>query len=180
MAQEARRAAGKLGHRQVRARGETFYEQDRIVITRNHYGFQVRNGDLGTVHRLDLARGRMTVRLDGGRDVVLPLAGFEHFELGYAVTTHKAQGATVRCAYVLCGNEAMTDRELTYVQASRAKQDTQFFAPRVLVWDRDARRMVDATAEELTREMSHTRLKDLAHDVRVDAANAGPALIPVR
>lgn len=165
LAQAARRSAGKLGHRQLRVEGQTLFERDRVLFTRNSYGLDVRNGDLGTIREIDLRGQRLTVRLDSGRDVTFSLQEYADLLLGYAATTHKAQGATVSRAYVLAGNAAMTDRELTYVQASRARENTQFFTHRVREWDAAERRMTDVTLDELGRQMSRSRVKDLAHDV---------------
>lgn len=179
LAQAARRAAGKLGHRQLAVAGETLHERDRVLFTRNNYQLNVRNGDLGTIRRVDPAGRRLEVRLDDGRDVTIPLDQYEHLGLGYAATTHKSQGATVRNAYVLAGNSAMTDRELTYVQASRARETTRFFTHRRLEWDPEQRRMADVTFDELAREMGQSRQKDLAMDVLAPARDRGPELIPV-
>ena len=80
---------------------------------------------------------------------------FPHVELGYAVTTHKAQGMTAKDAYVLAGG-AMQDRELTYVQASRGKGVTRFYLTEA-----------DTGPElrDISRQMSKSNRKELALSV---------------
>lgn len=179
MAQAARRAAGKLGPRIVHLGGETLQERDRILFTRNDRGLGVQNGDLGTVVRLDLTARRMRVRLDDGRETEIPYERFPEMTLGYAVTTHKAQGASVDHAYVLCGG-SMADREMSYVQASRARKETRFFTERQLVWDPQTEQRVDRTLPELARQMSQSRQKDLAHDVLTRSPRQEPVREPLR
>jgi ATP-dependent exoDNAse (exonuclease V) alpha subunit len=124
----------------------------------------VSNGDLGTVKRIELISQRMIVRLDDGREATLPYREFDAISLGYAITTHKGQGATVKNAFVLCGG-AMANREISYVQASRAKKETHFFTERIEVWDAQAEAKVERTFEELARRMSVSGQKDMALDV---------------
>lgn len=184
LAQAARRSEGRLGLRSIRIDGETVHERDRVLITANHTRLGVRNGDLGTVERVDLAARRMRLRLDSGTEVSLPCDTFRDLALGYCITVHKSQGATVQNAYVLCGG-SMADRELSYVQASRARRDTRFFTERLMVWDPETSRRRDATFEELARQMSRSRQKDLAHSVlrttaprhEAEVAEAVPTLV---
>jgi ATP-dependent exoDNAse (exonuclease V) alpha subunit len=78
---------------------------------------------------------------------------------GYAVTVHKGQGQTVATAFVLAGGP-MTDRELSYVQASRAREQTRIYC--------DA----DSAGEDLTqlaRQMETSRAKDLAIEHTMEA-----------
>ena len=123
MAQAARRESGELGFRFVRVNGEVIHEKDRILITKNDRALGVSNGDLGTVKRIELISQRMIVGLDGGREASVPYRDFQSMNLGYAITTHKGQGATVKNSFVLCGG-TMADREMSYVQASRARKET--------------------------------------------------------
>ena len=162
--QAARDRARKLGFRSVRINGETIREKDRVLITKTDPALNVDNGDLGTVKRLELVTGRMVLKMDDGREVSLPYRHFKDIELGYAITTHKGQGTTVKNSFVLCSS-VMDDREMTYVQASRAKQGTHFFTERVLVWNSQDGRKEDQTLSELSLRMSLSRQKDLAHDV---------------
>lgn len=94
------------------------------------------------------------MRLDSGKRVSFdPLS--LGVALGYATTTHKAQGATATRAYVLTGGP-MQDREISYVQGSRARDRTTFFVTRSDVGD---------TIANLAREMARSRQKDMAHAI---------------
>ena len=138
----------------VFASGEVFYQGDRILLTRNSRPLSVRNGDLGTIVGLDEKRNILSVRLASKNIVHIPVEHYEHVRLGYAVTTHKGQGATVDHAFVLLGG-SMQDREISYVQGSRARLETFLYADEF------------ECGEELTqlaRQMSTSRAKDLAHD----------------
>ena len=148
----------------MRVNGEVIHEKDRILITKNDRGLEVNNGDLGTVKRIELISQRMIVRLDDGREVSLPYRDFQSMNLGYAITTHKGQGVTVNNSFVLCGG-TMADREMSYVQASRARKETHFFTEKITVWDTQLEAKVEKTFEELSRRMSVSRQKDMLHDV---------------
>jgi len=177
-AQAARERDGKLGLRSIRLGGERICEKDRVLITQNNRQLGVSNGDLGTVKRLELITGKMVIRLDRGGEVSLPYRHFQNVELGYAVTTHKGQGVTVKNSFVLCGG-AMTDREMSYVQASRARRDTHFFTEEIRVWNPDTARREEQTLEELARRMSQSRAKDLAHSVTPAPAAPVPERRPL-
>ena len=71
------------------------------------------------------------MRLDGGQLLTVALATYDRndIRLGYCVTTHKAQGATVENAYVF-SHGAMIDAQLAYVQASRARDKTRIYTTR--------------------------------------------------
>ncbi|RLS33710.1 MAG: hypothetical protein DWH80_00030, partial [Planctomycetota bacterium] len=82
------------------------------------------NGDLGTVSSIEGQTLRVT--LDTGGTIALNADGYEHLRLGYALTTHKAQGMTTENTFILTGG-SMTDREMSYVQASRARGTTRWY-----------------------------------------------------
>jgi conjugative relaxase-like TrwC/TraI family protein len=125
-AQTKRHAAGVLGKSKAKTPdGLSVYEKDRVLFTKNNRFFGVDNGTFGTIQKI---KNRLvSFQLDDGRNVIIPEKKLEHLSLGYASTTHKAQGATVPRALVMVG-EKMQDRELTYVQASRAAKETKFFS----------------------------------------------------
>ena len=87
---------------------------DRVVCTRNSTPYGVKNGQLGTVEGIESRRDGTTLRVrldEGGRVATLPTARYPHLDHGYALTTHKAQGATVDRAFVLAGGN-LANREL--------------------------------------------------------------------
>ncbi len=78
-----------------------------------------------------------------------------HLRLGYAMTTHKAQGMTAEKSFILV-SDPMIDREMTYVQASRARGETRWY--------------ICDELSEITRDMARSKEKHMALSL------AGPAL----
>jgi conjugative relaxase-like TrwC/TraI family protein len=131
--------------------GGSFFASDRVLFTRNDPKLGVFNGDLGTISAADA--DTVEVLLDQGRTVVVDLKKYEALRLGYAVTTHKAQGLTTDATLILTG--PMQDRELSYVQVSRARHRTEIFGPA-------------ESEERLATRMSRSRRKTLACDLAPD------------
>ncbi len=82
-----------------------FAPGDRIVLLENDRDLGVKNGMLGTVEAVE--PNALHLRLDGSsgeqnnaRRLALPVKDYQSFDHGYATTIHKAQGATVDCAFV--------------------------------------------------------------------------------
>ncbi len=155
-AQSQRRESGKLGVLSVKCNGQTIYAGDRILVTENSLRHRVRNGDLGTVLLVEPVTKNLVVHLDAGGLVALPLHVFPNVELGYAVTTHKAQGITVDQSYVLLGGP-MQDREMSYVQVSRAAAETRLFTDKIEAGENLA---------DLVRQMSTSRQKIMAQEIQ--------------
>ena len=155
LVQEQRLQAKELGQLSTLIDNERIHLGDRVMFTKNRRALGVENGAKGTVCGLSGDGERMSVRLDNGEKVTLWTPGFVDLTLGYAATTHKAQGATTARTYVL-GGGPMQARELSYVQASRAKVETRFFATAAETGDDIA---------NLAREMERSRQKEMAHAV---------------
>ena len=108
----------------VAGQGDTIVtrENNRRLSTRTGW---VKNGDTGTV--IDSHEdGSLTVQRPGSRRrrgrVILPADYVaEHVELGYAITAHRAQGATVDTAHLVVHSSSMT-REAFYVAMTRGRQ----------------------------------------------------------
>ncbi|WP_336854466.1 MobF family relaxase [Sinomonas albida] len=101
---------------------------DTVITRRNDRrlragGGWVRNGDRWAVTGVH-DDGSLTLRRPGGRwgaTVVLPAAyAAEHLELGYAVTSYRAQGITTDTAHVLV--DASMTRENLYVALTRGRE----------------------------------------------------------
>ena len=132
-----------------------FFVGDRVRMTENSRPIGVENGDLGTISRKGAVRNTITVVMDDGRTVVIPLSSYPHIRLGYAVTTHSGQGTTVENAYALVGG-FMQHRQLSYTQASRAKGRTRYYTD-----EHEA----GAKLANLARQMRESREKSLAIDL---------------
>ncbi len=100
-------------------------EGDWVLARRNDRRIGVHNGDLGVVAHID--DGAVTVALDRGPTVTIPVDYIErgHLDHGYALTVHKAQGATCDRTFVL-GDESL-HQELGYTAMSRGRQRNQLY-----------------------------------------------------
>jgi Ti-type conjugative transfer relaxase TraA len=156
-AQEERKLEGLLGDKSTAVNGEQFFENDRVMFTKRSPFYRVENGDAGTIERIDEKEALMTIRIDGAdsRKIKIPYKDFENIKLGYAATTHKFQGATGERCFVLAGGD-MQDRELSYVQASRARGETRIYTERGEVSESTA---------ALARQMNKSRQKGMAIEV---------------
>lgn len=153
LAQEFRGARNELGEQSLKVGRERIYERDRVVFTKNRR--EVKNGEFGVVLSIDSVRGKMEVELDSGAVIGVSNWGLEGVRLGYASTTHKAQGATVDRAFVLFDNE-MQDLHLSYVQASRARGETRFYVDREVAGEALA---------NISRKVEVQRAKTLVHSL---------------
>ena len=107
----------------VAGEGDTIVTRDnnRRLTTGKRW---VKNGDTWTVIESH-EDGSLTVQRPGARGrrgrVILPAAYVaEHVELGYAITAHRAQGATVDTAHLVVHSSSMT-RETFYVAMTRGR-----------------------------------------------------------
>ena len=148
-------------------RGRIFYVKDRVIFTENEYRtLNIRNGEQGTIHIIEhgpgeLVGGRATliVRMDAKdpqgneRYVRVPLARFDAIDLGYAMTTHKAQGTTVNSALVLL-DARHTSSEHVYVQLSRHTQECELFTDSVTAGE-DCHELALAAQKSVRKQLVH-------------------------
>lgn len=160
MAQKARKRAGWLGRVGIKIKGERIHRGDRVMFEQNSRTLNVENGVLGIVTKI--SKEFLHARLDSGPEVIIPLRHYEDVRLGYAVTAHKAQGITTRNSFVLI-DPNMQNWELTYVEASRARDLTHFYVDRAtagpelkdlasLMKRSDQKEMASTLREERLRE----------------------------
>ena len=119
--QEVMRRRGQLGDYAVEVDGQSIHLGDRVMMTRNHRLLGVENGSTGEV--TGATGTTLWVRLDTGFEVEVETQSFPHITLSYAQTVHKSQGTTCDHACYFVSSMA-TDRELSYVAASRARETT--------------------------------------------------------
>ncbi len=125
---------------------------ERILFTKNSPSLGVWNGQVGEV--TSIAPGQVTVQIDSKRRIIFNPATYPHIQLGYALTTHKAQALTVERAQIYADASA-ENREAAYVQASRTRGLTHFH---VVAENRD--QLVAAMERSRPKVMATTLLPD--------------------
>ena len=165
-AQQIRQQAGQLGSEPIRMGNREFYPGDRVIFRRNDRKIGVKNGTFGTV--VGQRHGSTVIQLDASEKSIFVPSSYHQIHLGYAVTTHKAQGATVNRAFVLF-SDAMQSRELTYVQVSRAREFTKLFLSREQAGDLE---LTDAV-RAMERSQSKLNASDLEMPVNSDQEHTG-------
>ncbi len=160
-------AAGQLGKEEVIAGDRAFSAGDRIVCERNDRKTDLVNGARGQVTAVDPERSTLTLRLDDGREVQ-PSDDYlngGHLAHGYALTAHKAQGATVDRAFVLGSDELY--REWGYTALSSHRDEARFY----LVSPGSTERNLpnpepgpDVITERLVSMLGDSRIQRLATD----------------
>lgn len=129
---------------------------ERIVFSRNSRGLGVRNGQTGTLTQWEVGRHgqiNVTIQSDAGQRVQFDLDDYRHFDHGYALSVHKAQGQTLDNVLVLI-SESMTDRQWSYVAASRHRKELRMFVPSEL-------------SNELPQKLTRSRQKEVALDYSI-------------
>jgi exodeoxyribonuclease V alpha subunit len=96
---------------------------DRIMVTRNDYDADIRNGDLGEItHVYDAPKeGAYGVMNIDGKPVEITNETITSIELGYAISIHKSQGSQWPKCILLLPEYAsrMTDQSLIYTAVTR-------------------------------------------------------------
>jgi len=106
-----------------RQENQGFAKGDRILFRKNDPDLGVMNGTFGTIKAA--GKERFHVQLDNGKDVIFSPQDYNHIQLGYACTVHKAQGVTVDEAHVLA--TPRFDRHTSYMALSRHKQNVKLY-----------------------------------------------------
>ncbi|MEW5755994.1 MAG: exodeoxyribonuclease V subunit alpha [Pseudomonadota bacterium] len=113
---------------------ERWYAGRPIMITRNHYGLKLFNGDIGMIWP-DAEQGGILraffILPDGTVRKVLPNRLPEH-ETAYAMTVHKSQGSEFDEVVLILPDEPapVVSRELIYTAITRAKRRTAIWGTR--------------------------------------------------
>ena len=125
-----------------RLSGVTVYEPaerefstgDRIQFTAPQKQLGVANRELGNIEKI-ASDGGISLSLEDGRKIRFNAALHPHFDHGYAVTSHSAQGLTAD--RVLINGDTTTRPELlnarfAYVSVSRARLDAEIYTDDVV------------------------------------------------
>lgn len=125
-------ATGRLGPDAITAgqgeRSREYRAGDRVLVTANDHRLGLLNGTRGTVTAVDRVRSTLTLAVEDTQQVTVPADwAARHLDHGYAMTGHKAQGATVEVA-LLYGTGALT-REAGYVALPRGRTANHRYVP---------------------------------------------------
>jgi len=75
--------------------------------------------------------GRMSLKMDGGREVEIDSLKYPHLDHGYAVTSHSSQGQTADRVLIHVDTELgakdLLNNRMAYVAVSRGAYDAQIF-----------------------------------------------------
>src|SRR5579875_3236041 len=134
-AQYLRAERGELGAEELPLPGVAYGLRagDRVAFTAQHYPEgerRVENGTRALVVDVDPDNGRARLVTEGaGRELVVEGDDLGPLRLAYAQHLHRQQGATVERSVVVTGGW-QTSREGAYVEASRARQGTDWHVSR--------------------------------------------------
>jgi ATP-dependent exoDNAse (exonuclease V) alpha subunit len=113
-----------------REQERAFSVGDRVQLTAPSPDLKLANRELGTVEAIG-QDGRMSLKMDGGREVELDSAKNPHLDHGYAVTSHSSQGQTADRVLIHADTELgakdLLNNRMAYVAVSRGAYDAQIF-----------------------------------------------------
>jgi len=119
---------------------------DRLGFTAPSKKLGVANRDLGTVQRIEES-GQLSLKMDNGKSVNFDANKMQHFDHGYAVTSHSSQGLTAERVMVNIDSHIHPDlisKRFAYVAVSRASHDAQVFTD-------NASLLVSALSKDITK-----------------------------
>ena len=119
--------AGVIGDDEVTLAGRGFGTGDLVLALRNDRHLDVLNGTRAVIERIDIDHQTIHCRADDHRALTLPFAyaADGHLAHAYAMTVHKAQGATFDRCFVLAGDQLI--KESAYTALSRARNGTDVY-----------------------------------------------------
>jgi ATP-dependent exoDNAse (exonuclease V) alpha subunit len=168
-ARDHRFANGELGEELIMG-GRSFAVGDEVLATRNDYRLGLLNGTRATVSAIDWECCVPVLETTDGQQVVPSSAYLAegHLQHGYAMTVHKAQGATVAQSFVL-GDDALY-REAGYAALSRGREANTLYVVGRLDRRAEVRHASEVDADpfdEALTSLKRSEAKTLARDERV-------------
>jgi ATP-dependent exoDNAse (exonuclease V) alpha subunit len=123
---DPRRLTGVSVYREI---DHEFSVGDRIQFTAPDKSLGVANRDLAAVEAIH-PDGRLSARLDNNRQIEFDASEHRHFDHGYAVTSHSAQGLTAERVLVHADTSVhpeLLNSRFGYVSISRASHSATLF-----------------------------------------------------
>jgi conjugative relaxase-like TrwC/TraI family protein len=123
---DPRRLTGVSVYREI---DREFSAGDRIQFTAPDKALGVANRDLAVIDSI-APDGRVSARLESGREINFDPAEHRHFDHGYAVTSHSSQGLTAERVFIHADTSVHPDllsSRFGYVAVSRASHEATIF-----------------------------------------------------
>ena len=159
---DPRRLTGVSVYRENEQR---FAVGDRLQFVAPDKNIGVANRELGTIENIS-PRGDLTIRLEKGRRVELDPSENRHFDHGYAVTSHSAQGLTADRVLINADAKAHPDlvnSRFAYVAVSRAQSDARIYTDdRAAMEARLGTEISKSSALAPSVSLEHGAVRDLA------------------
>jgi conjugative relaxase-like TrwC/TraI family protein len=127
---------------------------ERIQFTAPDKSLGIANRDMAAIEAIDPV-GRLSVRLDNGRQIEFNPNEHRHLDHGYAVTSHSSQGLTAERVLVHADTSVHPDllnSRFGYVSISRASYDAK-------IYTNDATNL----GQKLSGEVSKTSAVEISH-----------------
>ena len=132
---------------------------DRIICLKNDKRIGVRNGSRGKIIDIDDS-GKITMRTDSGNIISFHSDSYNCFDLGYAMTLNKLQGATVEKIICNADSNSHFDRNKFYVAVSRAKLDAVIFTDDKEKLQKDARNWCHKVTSDDFLHVLHSQIEN--------------------
>jgi len=159
LAREKIKAQGKLTQEysiQTHLGERLFAIGERVLFLENNWRYQVKNGQRGTIQHITINHQhevtQIDVQLDNNKIVSFNPAQYNHLTHGYASTVHRAQGVTVKNAFVLASG--FWNKNLSYVAMTRHELLAQLYGDKEHY----------STIKQLKKSLSMGTLKDSVLD----------------
>jgi ATP-dependent exoDNAse (exonuclease V) alpha subunit len=123
---DPRRLSGVSVYRELE---RDFSVGDRVQFTAPDKALEVANRDLAVIQSI-APDGRIAAQLDGGQQIKFNAMEHRHFDHGYAVTSHSAQGLTAERVLINADTGVhpdLLDSRFGYVAISRASHEVNIF-----------------------------------------------------
>jgi conjugative relaxase-like TrwC/TraI family protein len=134
---------------------------DRVQLTAPNRGLQVSNRDLGTLKSFD-EEGRITLRMDNGKDITFDPREMRHFDHGYAVTSHSSQGLTSERVLINVDTDVhpqLINSRFAYVAVSRASNEVQ-------IYTNDGSNLVERLSHDVSKTSALKSIGSIAEQVQ--------------
>lgn len=166
VAYDPRRLAGVNVYREA---VHEFSVGDRIQFTAPEKSLGVANRDLAIVESITLD-GHISARLDSGRQIEFDATANRHFDHGYAVTSHSAQGLTAERVLINADTGVHPDllnSRFGYVAVSRASHEATVFTD-------DAVRLHQRLGTEVSKTAALEVVQSVSTNARDQSISIGP------